>query len=136
VKRHLDYLFDCAKLNNTPYVKDFALISRLDEQSFAHGALRLDGEQFSQFVRLLQGNSNKDRQLHGALSSKQIALNLLFRPRQARQCARDDNPSRRCDVARKREGARTKSKARTASQNAPRGMAGNMAELIERFGTE
>ena len=39
-------------------------------------------------------------------------------------------------MARKREGARSKSKARTASQNAPRGMAGNMAELIERFGTE
>ncbi|MBR3159776.1 MAG: transposase [Atopobiaceae bacterium] len=39
-------------------------------------------------------------------------------------------------MARKREGARSKSKARAASQNAPRGMAGNMAELIERFGTE
>ncbi len=39
-------------------------------------------------------------------------------------------------MARKREGTRSKSKARTASQNAPRGMAGNIAELIERFGTE
>ena len=32
--------------------------------------------------------------------------------------------------------AKKKSKARTASQNAPRGIAGNMAELVGRFGTE
>ncbi len=73
----LDYLFDCAKLNNTPYIKDFALISRMDEQSFTHGALRLDRDQFSQFVRLLQGNTNRERELHGTLSSKQMVLNLL-----------------------------------------------------------
>lgn len=73
----LDYLFDCAKLNNTPYVKDFALISRIDEQSFAHGAVRLSDKQFSQFVRLLQGNANGGKEQNGALSSKQMALNVL-----------------------------------------------------------
>ena len=39
-------------------------------------------------------------------------------------------------MARSRGKARSKSRARTAAQNAPRGIAGNMAELIERFGTE
>ena len=39
-------------------------------------------------------------------------------------------------MAKPRGRAKTKSKARTASQNAPSGIAGNMAELIGRFGTE
>lgn len=71
----LDYLYDCARLNQTPYVKDFALISRVDDQSFQRGAIRLDDEQFSQMVRLLQGDASKDRR--GSLSSKQIAINML-----------------------------------------------------------
>ena len=73
----LDYLFDCAKLNNTPYVKDFALISRVDEQSFANHAVRLDDEQYGQMVRLLQGNANKSASKNSRASSKQIALNAL-----------------------------------------------------------
>ena len=73
----LDYLFDCAKLNEPPFVKDFSLISCVDEQSFAHGALRLNNKQFAQFIRLLQGNSNKGQEQHGSRTSKQMAINVL-----------------------------------------------------------
>lgn len=73
----LDYLYDCARLNNTPYVKDFSLISRVDADSFAHGAIRLDDEQFAQLVRLLQGNAHKGGSRTGGFSSKQISLNVL-----------------------------------------------------------
>lgn len=35
----LDYLYDCAKLNSTPYLREFKLISHIDEDSFVHGAM-------------------------------------------------------------------------------------------------
>ena len=73
----LDYLFDCAKLNGTPYVKDFSLISHVDEQSFADHAVRLDDEQYGQIIRLLQGNARIGTDRKTMRSSKQIALNAL-----------------------------------------------------------
>ena len=73
----LDYLYDCAKLNNTPYVKDFSLITRVDEQSFERGAIDLDDEQFAQLIRLLQGNAKRSQEGKPNRTSKQIALNAL-----------------------------------------------------------
>ncbi len=73
----LDYLYDCARLNCTPYVKDFSLVTRIDVDSFADGAVGLDDKQFSQVVRLLQGDARRHRNGRGGFVSKQIALNLL-----------------------------------------------------------
>lgn len=73
----LDYLYDCAKLNSTPYLKDFRLLSRMDEDSFAHGALRLDDDQFRQMVRFLQSDAKRLDPNRGGFVSKQIGLNVL-----------------------------------------------------------
>lgn len=73
----LDYLYDCARLNCTPYVEDFSLVTRIDADSFARGLVPLDDSQFSQVVQLLQGDANRRRNGRNSFVSKQIALNLL-----------------------------------------------------------
>ncbi len=73
----LDYLYDCARLNCTPYVQDFSLLERIDADSFRRGSVPLDDVQFSQVVRLLQGDANRRKSGRSDFVSKQIALNLL-----------------------------------------------------------
>ena len=81
--RILDYLADCLKLNTVPYTKKFALIDRVDEDSFRHGAVTLDDAQFRQVVETAQRKARRDAersqqgqpQLAGTF--EQIALNVL-----------------------------------------------------------
>lgn len=73
----LDYLYDCAKLNCTPYLKSFDLISRLDEDSFRRGAVFLDDGQFGQLVRFLQSDAKRGKHSRVGYANKQIGLNIL-----------------------------------------------------------
>ena len=76
----LDYLADCTKLNTVPYTKDFALIERVDEESFKHGAVQLDDGQFRKVVETAQKKMRRKTE-QGAqqlkASYEQIALNVL-----------------------------------------------------------
>lgn len=75
--RILDYYYDCVRLNEAPWAKDFSLISRIDADSFAKGFVRLDDQQFSDTVRLFQADAKRARGPKPANTSKRIALNLL-----------------------------------------------------------
>ena len=76
----LDYLSDCTKLNTVPYTKKFALVDRVDEESFAHGAVQLDEAQFRTVVDTAQRKARRKAE-QGAQQLKasydQIALNVL-----------------------------------------------------------
>lgn len=75
--RILDYYYDCVRLNEVPYAKNYSLISRLDADSFRNGAVRLDDQQFAETIRLFQADAKKTRESKSAHKSKRIALNLL-----------------------------------------------------------
>ena len=72
----LNYLADCSRLNVAPATKEFSLIKRVDEDSFARGALCLDREQFAAVVKRAQ---DRARYPHKGLRAKfeQLALNVL-----------------------------------------------------------
>ena len=72
----LNYLADCSRLNVAPATKEFSLIKCVDEDSFARGALCLDGEQFAAVVKRAQ---DRARYPHKGLRAKfeQLALNVL-----------------------------------------------------------
>ena len=69
----LDYLYDCALLNDTAYVRDFGLVPHIDVDSFALGAIRLDEDQFRSMVRIL----SRGKRRTSSFTSKRIAMNLI-----------------------------------------------------------
>lgn len=76
----LDYLADCTKLNTVPYTKKFALIDRVDEDSFVNGAVQLDDGQFRTAVETAQRKARRSSEQGGQqlkASYDQIALNVL-----------------------------------------------------------
>ena len=73
----LDYLADCTKLNTVPYTREFELISHIDEDSFALGAVSLSSEQFRAIVKRAQGKARKPKEKALFTPSEQIALNVL-----------------------------------------------------------
>lgn len=75
--RILDYYYDCVRLNEPPWAREFSLIPRIDADSFRNGAVHLDGAQFDEVVKLLQSDAKRSRGPHLSRTSKRLALNLL-----------------------------------------------------------
>ena len=77
----LDYLSDCTKLNTVPYTKKFALVEHIDEDSFRHGAVHLDDDQFKTIMQTAQRkarkSSNQQADQQALPIHEQIAINVL-----------------------------------------------------------
>lgn len=70
----LNYLSDCNKLDTTPYKTDYALLSKLDEDSFVNGKCHLDDQQFQFIVKTFQYQTQS---ASAKLHIKQLCLNVL-----------------------------------------------------------
>jgi hypothetical protein len=75
--RILDYYYDCVRLNETPFAREFSLLPRIDADSFQHGAVQLDDEQFGAVVRLMQADVKSAGPSRQVGTNKRIALNYL-----------------------------------------------------------
>jgi DNA-directed RNA polymerase subunit L len=69
--RILNYLCDCNRLDTTPYKCDYALVQRLDADSFTNRDYYLDNVQFSEIVRNFQFRRTEQRKI------RQLALNIF-----------------------------------------------------------
>lgn len=74
----LNYLADCYRMDAIPYQCDYALIERLDGDSFAHGDYTLDDAQFCEIVKYFQYTETKKK---NAARIKQLALNVCSIPK-------------------------------------------------------
>ncbi len=50
----LDYLFECTRLNTTPYQEQYSLLEHFDRDSFINGRYKLTDEQFNKLVKEFQ----------------------------------------------------------------------------------
>ena len=72
--RILNYLSDCARMDQSPYETKVKLISHVDDEVLNEGELNLTGEQFDQIVR---GYERKSRNKYASLKMKQFGMNLI-----------------------------------------------------------
>ena len=61
----LDYLYSCAILNECPELDDFGLVTAVDDESAAMGAVQLTDGQFAELVKILQGDTRRKRRGSG-----------------------------------------------------------------------
>lgn len=75
----LNYLEDCNRMDTTPYKLDFALVRRLDRESFHGGRYDLDEEQFGAIVRdfQLKAERKKEETDTGRVTIQRLAMNVL-----------------------------------------------------------
>lgn len=73
----LNYLEMCNRMDTVPYYKEFALIEKLDRDSFTGKYYQLSNEQFEAVVKNFQYKMDHERQSDGRLSIQQLAMNVL-----------------------------------------------------------
>lgn len=73
----LNYLEMCNRMDTTPYYLDFALIRKLDRDSFSGEAFQLSNEQFQEVVKNFQYKMDEKNQKEGKLRIQQLAMNVL-----------------------------------------------------------
>ena len=71
----LDYLFECTRLNSTPYKSEYSLLEHFDLSLFKNGIYNLTEEQFA---HLVQGFQSKAKSTANAFSKTQyLCVNVL-----------------------------------------------------------
>ena len=73
----LNYLEICNRMDTTPYYSDFALIQKLDRDSFNGEAYQLTNEQFKAIVNNFQYKMEKKDTHDGKLRMQQLGMNVL-----------------------------------------------------------
>lgn len=73
----LNYLEMCNRMDTTPYYSDFALIQKLDRDSFNGEAYQLSDEQFRAVVKNFQYKTEKKDSHDGKLKMQQLGMNVL-----------------------------------------------------------
>lgn len=73
----LNYLEMCNRMDTTPYYSEFALIKKLDRDSFNGESYQLSTEQFQEVVKNFQYKMEENRQDDGRLKIQQLAMNVL-----------------------------------------------------------
>lgn len=73
----LNYLEMCNRMDTNPYYSDFALIHKLDRDSFHDGVYQLRDDQFHEVVMNFQYKKNEKVGSSGQLKIKQLAMNVL-----------------------------------------------------------
>lgn len=72
----LNYLEICNRMDTTPYYSEFALIKKLDAESFSGEAYQLSNEQFQEVVKNFQYKMEK-KENTGKLRIQQLAMNVV-----------------------------------------------------------
>lgn len=72
----LNYLEMCNRMDTTPYYSEFALIKKLDAESFSGEAYPLSNEQFQEVVKNFQYKMEK-KENTGKLRIQQLAMNVV-----------------------------------------------------------
>lgn len=73
----LNYLEMCNRMDNTPYYSEFALINKLDRDSFTGECYQLDDKQFQEIVKNFQYRMEEEDKNDGKLKIRQLAMNVL-----------------------------------------------------------
>lgn len=73
----LNYLEMCNRMDTTPYHSEFALIRKLDRDSFNGEAYQLSKEQFQEVVKNFQYKMEENKRNDGKLRIQQLAMNVL-----------------------------------------------------------
>ena len=73
----LNYLEMCNRMDTTPYYSEFALIKKLDRDSFNGETYQLSTEQFQEVVKNFQYKMEENRRDDGRLKIQQLAMNVL-----------------------------------------------------------
>lgn len=73
----LNYLEMCNKMDTTPYYSEFALIKKLDRDSFTGETFQLSDAQFKEVVKNFQYKMDEDVRNDGRLVIQQLAMNVL-----------------------------------------------------------
>jgi len=72
--RILNYLIDCSRLDNVPYKKDYALISKIDDSKVKNGLYILNQNQYLEVIRSFQKNIKKEIDNNTLM---QLCINIL-----------------------------------------------------------
>lgn len=73
----LNYLEMCNRMDTVPYRSDFALVRKLDRDSFTGEVYQLTDEQFQTVVKNFQYKMEKELQSDGRIRIQQLAMNVL-----------------------------------------------------------
>lgn len=73
----LNYLEMCNRMDTTPYYSDFALVKKLDRDSFNGEAFQLTMEQFQEVVKNFRFKMDEKKRQDGRLRIQQLAMNVL-----------------------------------------------------------
>lgn len=73
----LNYLEMCNHMDTTPYYSEFALVKKLDRDSFDGEAYQLNTEQFQEIVKNFQYKMDEETCNDGKLKIQQLAMNVL-----------------------------------------------------------
>lgn len=73
----LNYLEMCNRMDTTPYYSEFALVKKLDRDSFIGEAFPLTMEQFQEVVKNFRFKMDEKRRDDGRLRIQQLAMNVL-----------------------------------------------------------
>lgn len=73
----LNYLEMCNRMDATPYYSEFALIKKLDRESFIGETYQLTDQQFCEVVKNFQYKMDEEVKGDGKLRIRQLAMNVL-----------------------------------------------------------
>lgn len=73
----LNYLEMCNRMDTTPYYSEFALVKKLDRDSFTGETFPLSTEQFQEVVKHFRFKMDEKRRDDGRLRIQQLAMNVL-----------------------------------------------------------
>ena len=73
----LNYLEMCNRLDTTPYYSEFALVKKLDRDSFDGQEYPLNNEQFQEVVKNFQFKTEEKKKKEGSLKIQQLGMNVL-----------------------------------------------------------
>lgn len=73
----LNYLEMCNRMDTTPYYSEFALVKKLDRDSFTGEVFPLTMEQFQEVVKNFRFKMDEKRRDDGRLRIQQLAMNVL-----------------------------------------------------------
>lgn len=70
----LNYLSDCAKMDNTPYCTDYLLLKNFDDSCIENGEYKLSDEQFAALVKDFQNNTKTN---NTQAKMQQLCMNVI-----------------------------------------------------------
>lgn len=73
----LNYLEMCNRMDTTPYYSEFALVKKLDRDSFHGEEYPLSEEQFHEIVKNFQFKTEEQQRNDGKMSIQQLGMNVL-----------------------------------------------------------